>query len=182
MFTGEKVRLREYRREDLELALKYINDEEIKRDFKLGIPFPLTTEDENKWFESLSAGKDTYIFAIETLDEGLYIGGCGINEIFWKNSIACVEILIGNKDYRGRGYGTDAMNVLVRFIFEQMNINKVKLTVHSFNERAINSYKKCGFVVEGVLRQEIFRNGKFYDSVAMSILREEYFNRERQTQ
>ncbi len=173
MLTGEKVRLREYRREDIQLAQAYINDYEVKRLLNPGIPYPYTYEDEMKWFESNSASKDNYSFAIETLEESKYIGGCGVNKIDWKNSVAMVGIFIGDKNYWGKGYGTDAMKVLVSFIFDQLNIHKVKLQVFSFNQRAIRSYEKCGFKTEGTLRKEIFKDGKYHDEVIMGILRED---------
>lgn len=87
-----------------------------------------------------------------------------------------VGIFIGDKNYWNKGYGTDAMRILIRFIFEQMNINKIKLNVYEFNPRAVRCYEKCGFKKEGTLRQEIFRDGKYYDQYIMSILREEYYN------
>lgn len=175
MYCGKKIRLRAYRKEDAEYAWSYINDEEIRRFLVPGIPFPITLMEEEKWIEGQSSSSDTYNFAIETLDEGKYIGGCGINNLDWKNSVATVGIFLG-KGYLSKGYGTDAMNTLVGFIFDQMNINKVKLHVYAFNERAIKSYKKCGFKLEGTLRQEIFRDGRYYDEYVMGILREEYDN------
>lgn len=181
MYSGKKVRLRAYNKEDVEYAWKYINDEEIKKLLMPGIPFPMRLEEEEKWFHEQSAFKDTYNFAIETLEEGKYIGGCGINNVDWKNSVVTVGIFIGAKDYLGKGYGTDAMNTLVSFIFNQMNINKIKLNVYSFNERAVKSYKKSGFKLEGTLRQEIFRDGKYYDEYVMGILREEYNARKIET-
>jgi len=174
MFIGEKVKLREYKKEDIKQAQEYVNDPEIKSFLAPGIPFLYTYEDELKWFESNTATKDTYNFAIETLAESKYIGGCGINSIDWKNSVAVVGIFIGDKNYWSKGYGTDAMKVLVSFIFDEMNINKVKLHVYSFNPRAIKSYEKCGFVKEGVLRQEIFRRGQYHDEIVMGLLREEF--------
>lgn len=174
MYTGSKVKLREYRKEDVPQALAYMNDPEVKRLLTPGIPFLYTLEDEQKWYDGLTALKDTYNFAIETLEDQRYIGGCGINSVDWKNSLVVVGIFIGDKDYWGKGYGTDAMRVLVKFIFEQMNIRKIKLNVYAFNERAIKSYEKCGFVKEGTLRQEIFRDGKYHDEYVMSILRDEY--------
>lgn len=174
MYTGELVRLREYKREDIKLAQEYVNDPEVKRLLHPGIPYLYTFEDEQKWFDSLSATNDEYSFAIETLEDNKYIGGCGINKINWKNSVAEVGIFIGDKDKWGKGYGTDAMRILIKFIFEQMNINKIKLNVFSFNQRAIKSYEKCGFKIEGVLRQEVFRDGQYYDDIIMGILREEY--------
>lgn len=176
MYKGEKIRLREYKKEDIKLAQEYVNDSEIKKLLNPGIPFLYTYEDEEKWYENLSASKDTYNFAIETLEDKKYIGGCGINEVDWKNSYVVIGIFIGDKDYLGKGYGTDAMKVLMHFIFEQMNIHKIKLNVFSFNKRAIKSYEKCGFKVEGILRDELFVDGKYHDEVSMGILREEYYN------
>jgi len=174
MYIGEKVKLREYRKEDVKQAQEYINDSEVKSFLSPGIPFLYTYEEELKWFENITANKDTYSFAIETLAESKYIGGCGINKVDWKNSVATVGIFIGDKDYWSKGYGTDAMRVLVSFIFNEMNINKVKLNVYSFNPRAIKSYEKCGFIKEGVLRQEIFRKGQYHDEFVMGLLREEF--------
>lgn len=176
MYSGEKVTLRAYKREDVYLAQQYLNDAETKKYLMPGIPYPITLEEEHRWFDKISAFGDTYNFAIETIDEGKYIGGCGINSIDWKNSVATVGIFIGDKSCWDKGYGTDAMRVLLKFIFEQMNVNKVKLFVYSFNPRAVKSYEKCGFVKEGVLRQEIFRDGKHYDEYVMGILKEEYFS------
>jgi len=173
LLEGKQVRLREYRKEDVVLAHKYINDFEVKRLLFPGIPFPMRLEEEEKWYESQSAFKDTYSFAIESLESGEYLGGCGINEVDWKNSVVIVGIFLG-KPFWNKGFGSDAMRILLRFIFEQMNINKVNLNVYSFNERAIASYVKCGFKVEGRLRQRVFRDGKYHDEVIMGILRSEF--------
>jgi RimJ/RimL family protein N-acetyltransferase len=175
MYTGEKVRLREYRKDDIAQAQVFMNDPEIKRLLNPGIPYLITLEDEEKWFGNNTASKDVYNFAIETLDDRQYIGGCGINRLDWKNSVAEIGIFIGESKYRGKGFGTDALRVLVGFILQQMNINKIRIHVFSFNERAIRSYGKCGFKQEGVLRQEIFRDGKYYDDIVMGLLKEEYF-------
>lgn len=174
MYTGEKVRLREYRREDLALKLSYVNDPEVINGLVADVPYPLTLAEEEKWFEDISGTSDTYKFAIETLEDKKYIGGCSINNVDWKNSVATIGIFIGDKSYRGKGYGADAMKVLLRFVFLQMNINKMRLTVYSFNKSAIAMYEKMGFKVEGVLRKEIYRDGEYHDKIAMGMLKEEY--------
>jgi len=174
MFTGNKIRLREYMKEDAPLAQKYLNDPEIKRLLNPRIPFPITLEEEHKWLEFNSLSKDKYSFAIESLEDKRYIGGCGLNDIDWKNSVATIGIFIGDKTLWGKGYGSDAVKVLISFIFGQMNINKIKLNVYSFNTRAIKAYEKCGFLREGILRQELFRDGKYHDEWIMAILREDY--------
>lgn len=177
MYYGEKIKLRAYKREDIPLAYEYLNDSEVKRLLVNKIPYPIILEEEEKWFENLINSKDSYSFAIEDLETGEYLGGCGINQVNWLNRVAVIGIFIGDKNYWGKGYGTDAVNTLVKFIFEQMNMNKVKLNVFSFNKRAKKCYEKCGFQVEGVLRQELFRDGKYYDEYLMSILFEEWGKR-----
>lgn len=175
MYTGQKVRLREYRSEDVKLAQNYVNDPEVKKLMSPGIPYLYTLEDEQKWFERVSgASKDNYDFAIETLGDNKYIGGCGINSVDWKNRVATIGIFIGDKNYWGKGYGSDAINILIKFIFEQMNMHKISLHVFSYNERAIKCYEKCGFVKEGIMREEIFFDGRYYDDIAMGLLKKEY--------
>jgi len=174
MYAGKLVRLREPRKNDLEKTRAFLNDCETRDYMNPGIAYPYTAADAEKWFEKISANHDTYHFAIETLDTGKYIGGCGINAVNWKIRAAELEIFIGDKDYRGKGYGTDAMEVLIDFCFSEMNLNKIILMVHSFNERALRCYEKCGFNVEGVLRREVFRHGRYYDRIAMGLLREEW--------
>ncbi|WP_352420804.1 GNAT family protein [Proteiniborus sp.] len=174
MLVGKKVKLRGLKIEDVELAYQYMTESEVLLNLSPGIPYPMTLERERKWFESQIEMEDTYNFSIEDIKTGLYIGGCGINKIDWKNRVATVGIYIGDGDFRGKGYGTEAMSLLIKFIFDQMNINRIQLFVFSFNERAIKSYKKNGFTVEGRLKQSIFRNGKYHDEIIMSILREDY--------
>jgi RimJ/RimL family protein N-acetyltransferase len=180
MYTGKLVRLREYRKEDIPLAQQYLNDPETRSLLNPSVAYPYTLADEEKWFEENSADNDIYSFAIETLADGKYIGGCGINGIRWTSRVAKLGIFIGDKDYWGRGYGSDAMEVLVRICFAQMNMNKVCLNVFSFNKRARRCYEKCGFSVEGVLRQEVYANGRYHDEIAMGLLRSEWEERQKE--
>ncbi|GAB6189108.1 GNAT family protein [Marinitoga arctica] len=176
MFEGKKVRLRAYKKEDLDKVVEYINDIEVRRGLTPGIMFPFRYEDEEKWYESINPlGNGEYNFAIELKKTGEYIGGCGIPNVDWKNSVVTVGIFIG-KPFLNNGYGTEAMKLLVNFVFNEMNINKVKLHVFSFNKRAIRSYEKVGFKIEGVLREQIFREGKYHDEIIMGILKREWEN------
>lgn len=176
MYVGKKIRLREYRKEDIPIRINYINDPEICKNLTPDIPYPVTLHEEEKWFQSINTLSDSYKFAIETLEDKQFIGGCSINGVDWKNSVATVGIFIGDKDYRGKGYGSDAMRVLMDFIFMQMNINKIRLTVYSYNESAIKCYERCGYKIEGTLRQEIYRDGKYYDKLYMGLLKAEYLS------
>ena len=177
MLIGKLVRLREYREEDLKLAQEYLNDFEIKKYLFPMTPFPLTLNDEKKWYEKVSFLNENYEFAIEALDKGIYLGGCGLKNLDWKNSHTEVGIFIGLQEYLGKGYGTEAMNLMINFIFMEMGLNKIKLDVYDFNQRAAACYEKCGFKKEAVLKNEIYRNGRFSDIIRMSIFKEDFLKR-----
>lgn len=170
MYYGDKVCLRAYREDDIAKATNFVNDKELKKFLVTTIPFPITIWEEESWVKSqISNNNGTYNFAIDDIKSNKYIGGCGIHSVDWLSRVATVGIMIGDKEYWGKGYGTDAMKVLIKFLFDDMNINKIRLSTFSFNERAIKSYKKCGFEIEGVLKEEIFKDGKYYDDIIMSI-------------
>jgi len=173
MFKGKKIILREYRKDDVEKLWGIMNEEEFKKNAASRIPYPFTFNDIEEDFNKISGYKEAYDFAIESIDEGKYIGECGIKSVDWKNRRTEIYIFL-SESYTGKGYGTDAVMLVLNFIFNEMNLNKVKLTVFSFNKRAVKCYEKCGFKVEGTLRSELFKAGKYHDLILMGILREEY--------
>ena len=175
MYNGDLVKLRAYKEDDVERAVEFINDEEVKKLLDSNIPFPMTKWQEEEWVKSRKAETNfTYDFAIEDLDTGKYIGGCSINECNLKNRNCTIGIMIGDKNYWGKGYGSDALKVLIKFIFEEVNMDKIRLNVFSFNKRAISCYKKVGFKEEGLLKREIYRNGRYYDEVPMALFKEDW--------
>jgi RimJ/RimL family protein N-acetyltransferase len=92
----------------------------------------------------------------------------------WTHGDTFVGIGIGEPDYRGKGYGTDAMRVILRFAFMELNLHRVSLDVFEYNPRAIRSYEKAGFVIEGRKRRVVNRDGRRWDDIYMGILREEW--------
>lgn len=118
-------------------------------------------------------------FSIHTLAGDQIIGSIELSEIDWVAGNAWVGIGIGEREYWGKGYGSDAMNVLLRFAFESLNLKRVSLTVFEYNERAIKSYIKVGFKEEGRMRQWMQRAGQRYDLVFMGFMREEWGERQK---
>ena len=178
MYIGSKVLLRAYNEEDIEKVLNFVNDFEVKKFLDLNIPFPISKREEEIWIKkNREINGLTYDFAIEEISTGNIIGGCSINSVNIKNRNCTIGIMIGDKNYWGKGYGYDALSILIKFIFEECNMEKIKLGAFSFNERAINCYKKLGFKEEGVLKKEIYRCGKYYDEIVMAMFKDEYFNR-----
>ncbi len=173
MIEGKLVRLRAVEPEDAENAFRWMNDREVSRGLMARYPFSL--ESEREWVKNAVKPLDfgNARFAIET-KEGVHIGHCGFHGCNAENRRAELGILIGEKEYWGRGFGTDTMLTLLRFAFEQMNLHKVTLGAFEFNERGLAMYAKLGFVEEGRLREDLFQDGRYWDLVRMSILRREY--------
>lgn len=171
MIDGHFVRLRAFERHDVDANHAFVNDLETMQHMVSGIPFPASMEDEYRWLEQqTSYSRGEYQFAVEDF-EGSLVGRCGVIRLDWKNRVAELAIMIGTP-YRGRGYGKEAMGLLCDFCFKEMNLHKLKVSVFAFNKAAIRTYEKNGFVQEGTLRQEIFRNGAYQDVVILSRLAE----------
>lgn len=175
--TGNKIKLRKLTDADFEKFKEIEGNMENRLLMEDDIPFPPTDENHRSFIDQISANKEEYTFAIEKLDTTEFIGTIGLFRFNWKNGTCYVGIAI-HQDQQNKGYGTDAMQTLVDFIFTNLNLNKVKLDVFSFNPGAIRSYQKCGFKTEGILRDEIFRFGQFHDVHAMGILRREWLTQQ----
>jgi len=137
-------------------------------------PALVSKEQVRKYLEKCSASTDDLVeFGICTLD-GRHIGGCCLRELHKTAHSAEIGILIGEPEFRGKGYGTDVMRLLVKIGFEQFNLNRIWLHVDESNIAGIRAYEKAGFTKEGLLRQSGYAHGSYYSSYSMSILREEY--------
>ena len=155
--------------------MKWINDEEVKQFLGNGaLTYPMSRIQQERYIESVSnEAHDQRTFAIETLSHH-YIGALDLRNINWIDRHAGIGIVIGDKDYWGKGYGTDAMRVLLRIAFDKMNLHRVHLDVHAFNERAVACYKRLGFKQEGVMREYHYGKGRYHDTIMMGLLASEY--------
>jgi RimJ/RimL family protein N-acetyltransferase len=172
------VRLRGYEKSDLDAVMKWWHDEEVTKFISAAV-FPAYSLQKKRFIENVASGRDSLNkeFAIETLADRKYIGTIGLHNIDWLSRHAKLAIVIGDKEYWDRGYGTEAVKVLLRLAFERMGRHRVELVVVTFNQRAIACYEKCGFRREGILRDFVFKLGAFQDVVMMSILANEFQRR-----
>lgn len=129
-----------------------------------------------EWLEKEmeKSSPEFYLFTIRTLDEDRLIGEIGLDGVQWSHGASYVGIGIGERERWGKGYGTDAMQIILRFAFMELNLQRVSLTVFDYNPRAIRSYEKVGFVYEGRERGALRRDGSRHDILFMGILREEW--------
>jgi len=177
IFTGQLVRLSAFDPEEMSKAFTrwYLNSEY----FRLLNSSPhrmKSAKSTIKWMEE-EVGEmslESYFFSIRTLEDDKLIGEIGLDVVNWPGRDAFVGLGIGETEYWNKGYGTDVMNVLLRFAFTEINLRRVSLGVFEYNPRAIRSYEKAGFRHEGRLRRLLNREGRRWDNLFMGILREEW--------
>jgi RimJ/RimL family protein N-acetyltransferase len=131
-----------------------------------------TVDTTKKFIEKIN--NEGFIFGIRTRKELSLIGFVALGNINSSTREAWVGIAIGDRGYQGRGYGADAMNIIVRFAFLELNLNRISLDVFQYNNRGIRSYEKVGFKLEGRERESIYRDGKWWDTLYMGILRKDW--------
>jgi RimJ/RimL family protein N-acetyltransferase len=180
LFTGELVRLVAVDPQMAAEALsRWWRDSEYCRLSDSGISRLWSVKKIKEWIEK-EFEKDSpnfYIFMIRTLDGDRLIGEIGLEGVAWNHGDSFVGIGLGERDYWGKGYGTDAMRVILRYAFTELNLQRVSLDVFEYNPRAIRSYEKAGFTVEGRVRGNLNRDGRRWDLFFMGILKEEWETR-----
>lgn len=179
MIVGEKTRLRALERSDLVKVWKWLNDEEVM----WFMAAPCNTQslaEVEQWFSRLqeAAGYSSRHFIIET-EEGTPIGGIYYEYLDTRHQRTEVGMQIGEKEYWGKGYGTDAMITFLDYLFNELGLHRVYLRVERYNTRALKCYEKCGFTQEGILRHHVFTKGEYHDDLVMGILRDEFNQRHR---
>jgi RimJ/RimL family protein N-acetyltransferase len=182
LFRGKLVQLAA--RDVQEMANAYAKwscDSEYWRLLDSGSVRPFSVKTSKEWIEKDQEKErpDQFPFAICALEDDRLIGEIGLDGVQWTHGDAFVGIGLGERDYWGKGYGTDAMRVILRYAFTELNLHRVSLNVFQYNPRAIKSYEKVGFKHEGRMRGMLNRNGKRWDIVFMGILREEWDGLER---
>ncbi len=171
MLQGKRVHLRAIAREDLPRLWAFNNDLQVELAGGGDPPWPQSLARLQAEFDQNAAkgGRDGMQFAIEA--DGICIGQCGLFNVN-KTARTCeLGITIGDKSYWSKGYGREAVSLLVHYAFTYQNFRKVWLQVHAANERGLRAYKACGFVEEGRLREHVWCNGRYDDLIFMGTLR-----------
>lgn len=132
---------------------------------------------EEVFIEKMNASTHEVLFGIVVRETDRLIGSTGLSQIDLRNQNASFGTMIGEKSAWGKGYGTEATRLVVRYAFEELHLNRVQLHVYAYNLRGIRVYEKVGFRREGVLRQAHVYDNRFWDTVVMAMLREEWENR-----
>jgi len=174
--VGNRIYLRGFEFEDLSREFfQWANDEEVTRFLFMG-ERPNIKENLEEWFQEMRKNQNEVVMIVADIKNNKSIGFCGLHAIRWVSRNAEYRIFIGDKSYWNKGIGQEPAQLLIRYGFEKLNMNKIWLGVNFEHKRAVKSYETSGFKKEGILREELYRNSKYYDVVRMSILRSEYYS------
>ncbi len=172
--VGEKVYLSPVSANDeaVQKYLTWMNDFGVT-DYTGRSTFMATEQAEKAWLEDATSGKE-YTFSIVLLENDKMVGTVGFNKIDNVNRRAVLGIMIGDNEDRSKGYGTEAINLLLDFGFNYLNMHNIVLAVFADNARARRCYEKCGFKLVGREEEAIYINGKYLDKLYMQILKKDF--------
>lgn len=169
---GEKIYLRPLDMDDVDSFVLWLNDAEVRQ--YLSMAFPFNKIREKEFIEKLYKDDREVVLGIVLKENDKLIGNLALHKISISCRHAGLGIVIGDKSCWSKGYGTEALNLMLGYGFDQLNLHRIFLTVLSFNERAIHTYEKVGFRREGISRDHIYRNGEYHDLYYMGILEHEW--------
>ncbi|TFB13458.1 N-acetyltransferase [Filobacillus milosensis] len=174
MFSSNRLVLRKVSQDDVELYHSWRNDMDVM--YTTNPSLDLYSLEETRSFVEniLISSESSKSYIITQKENDIAIGITSLINIDYKNRNAECIIDIGEKDYWGQGYGSEALQILINYAFLELNLHRVSLRVFSFNDKAIKMYEKLGFKEEGISRESLFRNGNWEDIVHMGLLHNEY--------
>lgn len=174
IFRGKHVRLTAFNKGDAWAMSRWYEDAGFQRLVDAPHARPRSAEEIEKWFEEWQKNEREVTFAVRLLDEETPLALVSLEGILWSHGVAWLGIGIGDREQWGKGYGREAMQLVLRYGFNELNLHRIQLTVFEYNERAIALYEKLGFQREGVYREFMQRDGKRYDMYLYGLLRREW--------
>jgi RimJ/RimL family protein N-acetyltransferase len=172
IFTGQHCRLASPMADDAETFALWTQDDNYMRMLD---DDPVRPEAPINYASFGDASdKNSYYFHLRTLSEDILIGFVVLFNFKWGNQSAEMAIGIGDTSYRGKGYGQDALKLILNYGFNELNLHRISLTVMDYNTPAIKAYERAGFVLEGKHRQAVQRQGKRYDLLLYGMLQDEF--------
>lgn len=178
--AGDTVVLRRHAPENVTAFRRWYADREIARLARYQ-EAPMRAEEIERFFSARVVGDEALAMAVHIRATDRLIGTCAFSQLDADNGSALYHITIGEHDAWGHGYGTEATRLMLDHAFGTLGLHRIALFVFEFNERAVRAYRKCGFVVEGRARESIWRDGRWWDELAMSVLESDWRGRRADT-
>lgn len=174
MLYGKITGLRALEREDLKLLRDWRNNPTFRRNFREHRELNLTNQE--SWFNRTTSNPNDFMFLIESLDKHEPLGACGLLYTNWLIRSSDFSFYIGHDNlYIDQNYAFDAARTLIKYAFNDLNLNKIWMELYEFDTLKIDFFvQKFGFKVDGKLRQNAFTDGRYWDSHIISLLKEDY--------
>lgn len=169
---GKSIYLSPHDLADIDVYLKWFNDPEVKQ--TLLVRHAVTRQAEEEFLRKAGKPPHFNFFAIHLQSNNQLIGTCDLKVVDWPSRVGSLGIAIGEKSKWSKGYGTEAVALLLKYGFTALNLHRVQLEVFADNSRGIRCYEKCGFTHEGRRREADFFEGKYRDVLMMGMLEEEW--------
>lgn len=166
---NERVYLRALEPEDYKTSIKWRKDDAIW-EMLGGTKYFVSSAYEKKWVEDTIYNSKDVKLAICLCENDRYIGNVYMTNIDQLRRSCHSHILIGEKDCWGKGYAREALLKAVFYMIEERNIHRIQATVLESNEQSLNMHKKCGYKIDGLLRDSVYKNGKFQNQYILSLL------------
>lgn len=170
---GKKIYLRAMEPEDMPYYWDMINDPDVSLKV-VGWSFPVSKQEQVNWYNRVIGDRNNQRFTIVLKETEKPIGMVTLCEIDWQNRSASHGIKLHPDCPKGQGIGTDAVMTLMRYAFEEVNLNRLDGGWITYNTASKRLYEKCGWHEEGIKKQAIYRNGQYHDLAFCGILKEEY--------
>ena len=174
---GSRVVLRRHAPQNIAAFQRWYADPEIARLARYQAT-PMRPEEIERFFTARVVGPNALAMAVHEKATDRLVGTCAFSQLDGENGSALYHITIGEQDAWGHGFGTEATQLMLDHAFGTLGLHRIALYVFEFNERAIRAYTTCGFVIEGRARESIWRDGRWWDELSMSILASEWLARE----
>lgn len=168
-----RVFLRAFEPDDYKTIIKWRRDNEINSMLG-GTKYFFSEENEKQWVQNAIKDTSNIRLAICTVEGNIHIGNIYITDINYINRSCHSHIMIGDKSYWNGGYATEAMQLIIDFMFQERGMNRIVANVLEHNKASIRMLEKCGYKIEGMMRQSVYKNGHYHNQVIMSLLREDY--------
>jgi len=173
LLRGKTIRLSTLTEEDSSLIADWYAEGNFMRLYSAATAFPKTKTDILEMIEQGQDDEAWFMFGLRRLRDDFLVGMGGFDEISWRNRVGWLALAVGRENW-GQGYGSEALQILLRYGFMELDLHKVQLTVLGYNERALGIYRKAGFRQEGVFREFVYRDAERHDMILMGMLADEW--------
>lgn len=172
ILKGNIIRLRPVKISDTQMLHRWINNKKLNR--FLGTEIPISLAKEKKIVHGMVKNNEKKHFIMELIETGEPIGMMSLHHINKKHRRAITGSYIAYDKYWGKGYGSDAKMALLKYAFMKLGLNRVESHAFTHNPRSVAYNEKCGYKKEGLLRQHVYKKGKYYDSIVLAVLKKDW--------